>query len=271
MCAIFGIGLFRDNIFTGYDRYILQTIIRRLANICENSGREASGVSIMQERTLRYFKKNIRGSLLANCPGYKDLMAKSMEIDVAGKLTQSIIGHTRYPTKGEPTNNDNNHPIVAGHIVGVHNGSIFNDDELFEKFSLERTGRVDTEIIFRLIEHFSEDVTDSTITAIQKSTAILEGSYACAFQNIRKPYNLYLFRKTNPTTLWYWDRLGLLAFASRVNYLEHAFEGLETADTSYDFTGPEEIEMLPETGMCINLYDSTYHKFPLRKERNAGV
>src|SRR3954462_2047664 len=40
--------------------------------------------------------------------------------------------HARGSTKGHPRIGANNHPIRHGAVVGVHNGIIFNDDELME-------------------------------------------------------------------------------------------------------------------------------------------
>src|SRR5258708_7551026 len=38
--------------------------------------------------------------------------------------TRTWISHTRFATQGEPTFNENNHPILAGSVVGVHNGHV---------------------------------------------------------------------------------------------------------------------------------------------------
>ena len=72
----------------------------------------------------------------------------------------SIVGHCRQKTKGTERNNANNHPIVRDLIVGVHNGMIHNDDITFNNYkdAIKRNGEVDSEIIFALIEYFSQEV-----------------------------------------------------------------------------------------------------------------
>jgi asparagine synthetase B (glutamine-hydrolysing) len=76
------------------------------------------------------------------------------EIDVPASATQALI-HTRDHTKGHPDIDANNHPIRHGTVVGVHNGVIENDDELFARYELERHQEqmtVDSEAIFALME-----------------------------------------------------------------------------------------------------------------------
>src|SRR6185437_13845675 len=63
--------------------------------------------------------------------------------------------HVRDYTKGHPRIEANNHPIRHGAVVGVHNGIIFNDDDLMEQHGFERAEplmTVDSEAIFALAE-----------------------------------------------------------------------------------------------------------------------
>lgn len=62
--------------------------------------------------------------------------------------------HTRFATQGDPNDNNNNHPIANAGIVGVHNGHVSNDDDLFKmvyEAGGERHGQVDSEAIFAAI------------------------------------------------------------------------------------------------------------------------
>jgi glucosamine--fructose-6-phosphate aminotransferase (isomerizing) len=66
-----------------------------------------------------------------------------------------LLAHVRDYTKGHPDLPANNHPIRHGAVVGVHNGIIGNDDELFARHEISRAEpgmTVDSEIIFALAE-----------------------------------------------------------------------------------------------------------------------
>ena len=75
-------------------------------------------------------------------------------VDVPEGATKLLV-HVRDYTKGHPSLEANNHPIRHGSVVGIHNGIIKNDDELFARHEIERAApdmTVDSEIIFALAE-----------------------------------------------------------------------------------------------------------------------
>jgi glucosamine 6-phosphate synthetase-like amidotransferase/phosphosugar isomerase protein len=75
-------------------------------------------------------------------------------IGVPEEATKLLV-HVRDYTKGHPSLAANNHPVRHGSVVGVHNGIIENDDELFERRRIARAEpgmTVDSEIIFALAE-----------------------------------------------------------------------------------------------------------------------
>lgn len=68
-----------------------------------------------------------------------------------------LLLHTRELTKGAARIWANNHPVSHGDAVGVHNGHIFNDEELFAAYGFTRDdpqATVDTEIIMALADRF---------------------------------------------------------------------------------------------------------------------
>ena len=71
--------------------------------------------------------------------------------------TRQLLVHVRDYTKGHPRVEANNHPVRHGQVVGVHNGVIVNDDELFARHGWTRAHpemTVDSEAIFALVEDF---------------------------------------------------------------------------------------------------------------------
>ena len=136
-------------------------------------------------------------------------------------MPYSILGHCRFPTKGSPEKNQNNHPIVSGNTIGVHNGVIDNDDFLFQSYNLPRQGEVDTEIIFALVDFFAS-TEKSIVGAIEKTTSRLNGSYACAVQTRSAPNLLILFRNYNSTSIKLYPSLGFIAFATYGDHIDEA-------------------------------------------------
>jgi len=77
------------------------------------------------------------------------------ELHVPAAATQALV-HVRDYTKGHPRIEANNHPIRHGAVVGIHNGIIVNDEEIFARDGFGRAEHdmtVDSEAIFALAEH----------------------------------------------------------------------------------------------------------------------
>lgn len=126
----------------------------------------------------------------------------------------TVILHTRWATQGSPENNDNNHPIVTGGVVGVHNGHLNNDDELFKWIGGERIGQVDSEAAFALLDRGGmqpEDALD-----------YLHGRAALAWLDKRSPRDLHLARVSGSPLAIGQTRHGSLVFASTMSLLAAA-------------------------------------------------
>jgi glucosamine 6-phosphate synthetase-like amidotransferase/phosphosugar isomerase protein len=111
-----------------------------------------------------------------------------LEEVVLPETASETLVHVRDYTKGHPRIEANNHPIRHGAVVGVHNGIIFNDDELMAAHGFERAEpemTVDSEAIFALAEAH-----DGHATALEQ----LRGSMATAWIDERKPGSIFLAR-----------------------------------------------------------------------------
>jgi glucosamine 6-phosphate synthetase-like amidotransferase/phosphosugar isomerase protein len=127
-------------------------------------------------------------------------------IRVPEEATKLLV-HVRDFTKGHPSLEANNHPIRHGSVVGIHNGIIKNDDELFEQHRIERAHRemtVDSEIIFAL----AELARGRTAAALQE----LYGSMAAAWLDEERPELLLARGMGRP--LWLGRGKNELFFAS---------------------------------------------------------
>ncbi len=134
------------------------------------------------------------------------------ELHVPGGATQVLV-HVRDYTKGHPTIEANNHPVRHGTVVGIHNGIIVNDEEIFGRYGFERAHpqmTVDSEAIFALAEH-----AEGHPEALEE----LHGAMATAWLDERVPDTLFLARAVG-RPLWTGTAGEELFFASTRNALE---------------------------------------------------
>jgi glucosamine 6-phosphate synthetase-like amidotransferase/phosphosugar isomerase protein len=128
------------------------------------------------------------------------------ELRVPQGATELLV-HVRDYTKGHPSLAANNHPIRHGDVVGIHNGIICNDDELFEQHRIRRAEpgmTVDSEIIFALAARSR----GRTAQALEE----LYGSMATAWLDEGRSELLLARGMGRP--LWLGQRKGELFFAS---------------------------------------------------------
>ena len=115
------------------------------------------------------------------------------------------IGHTRWATHGEPSEN-NAHPHISddGNVVAVHNGIIENYQELKDK--LLRKGYsfysgTDTEVAVKLVDYYYKKYEGTPVDAINHSMVRIRGSYAMALMFKDYPDEIYVARKDSPMIL----------------------------------------------------------------------
>ena len=125
------------------------------------------------------------------------------------------IGHTRWATHGEPSEN-NAHPHISddGNVTGVHNGIIENYQELKDK--LVRKGytfysSTDTEVAIKLIDYYYKKYEGTPVDAINHAMVRIRGSYALAVMFQAYPGEIYVARKDSPMILGVEDGASFIA------------------------------------------------------------
>jgi glucosamine 6-phosphate synthetase-like amidotransferase/phosphosugar isomerase protein len=124
-----------------------------------------------------------------------------------------VLVHVRDYTKGHPTIGANNHPIRHGSVVGIHNGIIFNDDELLAEHDCARREpgmTVDSEAIFALAAH-----SHGHPAALEP----LRGSMATAWIDERRDDAVFVARGVG-RPLWLGEAADSVFFASTKLALE---------------------------------------------------
>ncbi len=220
MCGI--AGFFTNGVKTENIEKVRQLFTANLlAN--ETRGKEATGALLVQKDCTWHLEK----AALPACEFIQTMRYKTF-LQKVDQNTILLLGHTRKPTKGSPENNDNNHPIVRGRTIGVHNGTLSNDDEIFlnhlKAGKESRIGAVDSEAIFALIDELDRrDTLSSRCDNLSRMSRLLHGSYTTLYAHPDDPCRLYLLKYNNPMSVHYSPELDGLFFSSRYIFLRKAF------------------------------------------------
>lgn len=100
---------------------------------------------------------------------------------------RTVLLHTRWATVGRKEDPRNAHPVAAGTIAAIHNGTIYNASALFKQYKLPRLAEVDSEIFPALINYLGWD-------NVEKALAKMSGGAAVALVNTEAPDEVILAR-----------------------------------------------------------------------------
>jgi len=129
------------------------------------------------------------------------------------------LGHCRAGTTGDKEDNENNHPIKIGNLVGIHNGIIKNHDVIFKKLGCKRDGKVDSEAIFRLFEHYTQGGKEPfTLDMIQEVVNKLDGQFAVTLFNADNLEQVPIFRDGRPVEFALIRKYGILLMVSEAKF-----------------------------------------------------
>lgn len=159
----------------------------------EYRGYDSAGIAVFNQNEVEIVKA--KGRL-------KSLMEKTND----GQSVNGTcgIGHTRWATHGEPSE-DNAHPHISFHekIVTVHNGIIENYQELKDRLLKEGYifySQTDTEVATNLIEFYYLKNKDP-LKAISEAMMRIRGSYALVVMMKDYPDQIFVARKDSPMIL----------------------------------------------------------------------
>ncbi|AXH11882.1 hypothetical protein [Halarcobacter bivalviorum] len=225
MCGIFGFASNGKSI----KNLNVESTINNLYKLSETRGKEASGLITIDSSSIKYIKDSISPSKLIKRDDYKkiikNLLTKNKEETVV------IIGHSRLVTNGEAENNDNNQPVDIGNIVGVHNGIITNESQLWEdNKNLIKNFDIDTEVFFKIFDQFL--INNDLVASISKTFKKIEGvaNIAAVFKKLN-----ILLLSTNNGSLFYVKSKdsSSMIFASEKFIIEQVIEKSNLED-NYD-------------------------------------
>lgn len=224
MCGINGMvflkGVKRNKAMMNQIRYVFNELLVET----QDRGHHATGIaSFNRDGSYKTYKKDVEAELMTT----NDKEYLNIVNDFHGENTGVVISHTRYLTKGSASNNNNNHPFDIGNVVGIHNGSVKNDDLLFKTYGFNRVGEVDSEIVYQLINHYNDKgiTFNGMKNALERSR--IRGFFALAFVHKNSPELLHLVKQDRPMDIAYWEEAGIIIFNSVDKYVKKAFRKLE--------------------------------------------
>jgi glucosamine--fructose-6-phosphate aminotransferase (isomerizing) len=159
----------------------------------EYRGYDSAGIAVKDDNSDKIEVVKVKGRL-------KQLAEKT---DGGRAVSGSCgIGHTRWATHGEPSE-QNAHPHFSDDrsVVVVHNGIIENYLELKEKLTkngYEFYSQTDTEVVTKLLDYYYKKYQKNTLEAIAKVMLRVRGSYALGIMLKEEPGVIYAVRKDSP-------------------------------------------------------------------------
>lgn len=244
MCGIGGVMMFPRQRTSGEIGYI-KNLVSIIATESSRRGMDATGLVTFNKKETKVFKAPQAAKKFVSTMTYKMFTDANIDHD-----TQNILIHTRAGTKGSEINNDNNHPIESRKFVGVHNGMIYNDDELFKSEKLFRLAQVDSEVIFRLHDKYG-----CTMDGVRQAAEKLQGAFTYAFASRVNGNLLYLVRNNNPVVLAYVPSLNIIIFASEKRFLQTAIDEANSA-IGFDLINDASCKWVEPKGRTIMVFDT---------------
>src|SRR5690348_5299612 len=119
MCGIFGAVAGASSRLR--HRPELQQSIEQLFLLSESRGKEAAGLAVTDPDALMVYKAAVPAREMLRSPGYQAFFREAVH---DGRNGIAIIGHSRLVTDGGRESNENNQPVLAPGIVGIHNGIV---------------------------------------------------------------------------------------------------------------------------------------------------
>lgn len=206
MCGIAGIHRLNGTPAPG-----LQVMAEEMLLALELRGRDAAGWATLDDRGSACIRKDTKAA---------HRFVKAMKKDPTLRLrdaesVRTLMVHTRFATVGAQTAM-NAHPHACGTVAAVHNGTIWNADELFDAFNLKRRCTVDSEVIPALVNEFGWENAASALE-------LLDGGAAVALMSSKHPRDLILARVHDYPLVWI-NHDGYILWASQASVIHRAWE-----------------------------------------------
>ena len=222
MCGIFGLIIHKK---ADLEREFIKKSFKTLATLSESRGKDSSGLVFRNEyeRKLQVIKGPVAlNNLLTSIEVVKQLdgMIGAFCVKKGDDKNSSfaVMGHSRLVTNGSQLNEENNQPVIKDGIIGIHNGIIVNDTDLWAQFpEIEREFQIDSEVLFALIRKYLREGCEIA-AAVSNTVKNVFGTVSAAL--FLEEYNTLVLTSNNRSLYYLTDENSIFAFASEAYNLE---------------------------------------------------
>jgi glucosamine--fructose-6-phosphate aminotransferase (isomerizing) len=241
MCGIFGIA--RTGSQSEPARARDAMIMTMLGVLSEERGKDASGIA---------FVNVAQSSKTATAPSLEDAKSPYLEIDnsVIVKDTKPfrelpladmsallvsapvMLGHTRWATQGAADELQNASPLLAGSLIGTHNGDVeVTSIPEHARHTKVANGATDTELLYLAMNDARKD--RSELTKVFRG---IKGRAALAFVDRTRADRLYLARTTLSPLAYAYTADGSFVYASNPNWFRQIEKETKGQISFHDIT-----------------------------------
>jgi glucosamine--fructose-6-phosphate aminotransferase (isomerizing) len=264
MCGIFGL-IVRQN--AGYGPSFIKKSLMSLAQLSESRGKDSSGLVFRNEseRELRVFKGAVTLNYLLKTREVTHQIDRNLALPchnrtVGQQGTFAVMGHSRLVTNGSQRNDVNNQPVVKDGVIGIHNGIIVNDNELWLRHpEIQRSYEIDTEVMLALTRKYIREGLDIA-TSVSKTLGEIFGTVAAAL--LIDDQDLLAIVTNNGSLYVLTNEVGVFAFASEGYFLKTLANRMHL-----DTNGGYWIrQVMPGCGFVLDLADFRLQDFSILTE-----
>jgi glucosamine--fructose-6-phosphate aminotransferase (isomerizing) len=253
MCGIFGLIVHKDS---NYGPALIRKSLTTLAHLSESRGKDSSGLVFRNEseKEMQVLKGAVPLSYLLKRAAVKSQLDSLINSNAQGhapgpKSTFAVMGHSRLVTNGSQLNDENNQPVIKDGVIGIHNGIIVNENEIWSGHpEMKRTYEIDTEVMLALLRKHLRDKWDIP-SAVSKTIGEIFGTVAAAFYF--DDLNNFSLATNNGSLYILTSKNGLFAFASEEYFLKELTKRMD-----FRRNGNISIrQVVPGTGFVLDLED----------------
>lgn len=263
MCGIFGLIVHKD---AGYSPAFIKKSLLTLAQLSESRGKDSSGLVFRNESEgeLQVFKGAVPLNYLLKRKEVAHQLDRMTQASYHSPSDQqnifAMMGHSRLVTNGSQLNDLNNQPVVKDGVIGIHNGIIVNEAELWSCHpEIQKTCEIDTEVMLALIRKYMRDGWDIA-TAVSKTVKEIFGTVAAAF--FIDDLNMLALATNNGSLYAMTDEIGLFAFASEEYFLKKLAKTMHLDRNGNNFIQ----QVVPGKGFVLDLENFRLQEFSFSTE-----